>query len=169
MKVQRKKLLRLRSGSERQDSLSAKISLADERELRTLLEELRKRLEVVFRPDTAAPGFERSTPAAGQCAAVATIVNALFGGNLVSAVVQGHSHWFNQIQVGRAKVEIDLTGDQFGHPPLQVANPWSLYPATRTRDFSELKKETISRAAVLAARASLSEVEHSLRRALSQE
>ncbi len=149
-------------------SLSLKIPPEDELELGALLEQLRKRLEREFRPDTAAPGFEQTTAAAGQCAAVAAIVNDLLGGDLVSAVVQGHSHWFNQIQVGNVKVEIDLTGDQFGRPALQVAKPWFLYPETKTRDFSELKAETLSRAAVLAARARLSTVENSLRRSLQR-
>jgi hypothetical protein len=150
------------------DQLVKNSTPKNEQELLALLKELRLQLEREFRPDTAAPGFESGGPAAGQCAAVATIVNDLFGGELVSAIVQGQSHWFNQIRVGEARVEIDLTGDQFGRPPLQMAKLWSLYPDTKTRDFSELKAETLSRAAVLAARAQLTTVENSLRRSLQQ-
>jgi hypothetical protein len=150
------------------DQLVKNSTPKNEQELLALLKELRVQLEREFRPDTAAPGFESGGPAAGQCAAVATIVNHLFGGELVSAIVQGQSHWFNQIRVGDARVEIDLTGDQFGRPPLQMAKLWSLYPETKARNFSELKAETLSRAAVLAARAQLTMVEHSLRRSLQQ-
>jgi hypothetical protein len=154
------------ASSDLESATTLETPLKDECELRAFAENLRRRLETEFRPDTAAPGFQPATPAAGQCAAVATIVNELLGGDLVSASVQGHSHWFNQIRVDDGTIEIDLTGDQFGLPPVQVARPWSLYPGARLRDFSELHAETIFRAAALAASAGLTAVENSLRESL---
>jgi len=164
LEIRRKELLEAPSDSESATTLETPPK--DERELYAFAEKLRRCLETKFRPDTAAPGFEPATPAAGQCAAVATILNQLLGGDLVSARVQGHSHWFNQIRIGGENVEVDLTGDQFGRPPVQVAIPWSLYPGARLRYFSELNAETISRATALAASARLTAVEDSLRQLL---
>jgi hypothetical protein len=138
----------------------------DERELTVFLRGLRAKLEREFTPDTAAQGVDGNGPAAGQCAAVAAIVNALLGGALISANVKGHSHWFNQIPVGLTKVEVDLTGDQYGRAPLQVATPWSLYSGSRIRTFPELTPETLARAAILAERAGLADVESDLRKKL---
>lgn len=135
-----------------------------ERELTLFLQNLRARLERGFSSETAAPGFEGSTPSTGQCAAVAAVINQLLGGNLVSANVGGHSHWFNQISLGEITVEIDLTGDQFGRPPLQISQPSSLYPDTRLRTFNDLKPETLLRSAVLARRAGLTDAETALRK-----
>jgi hypothetical protein len=140
-----------------------KPSPQNEQELGLFLQRLRAELERGFAPDTAAPGFEGKAPSAGQCAAVAAIINQLLGGKLVSVNVCGHSHWFNQISLGNATVEIDLTGDQFGRSPLQMGAPCTLYPDSRIRTFQDLRAETLLRAAILAARAGLTDVETDLR------
>ena len=81
---------------------------------------------------------------------MAILVNMVFGGDLVSAVVEGASHWYNRIN----GAYVDLTGDQFGQAPVQVSTS-ELYPSTRERQPSELSFETKLRAKKLAERAKL--------------
>jgi hypothetical protein len=133
-------------------------------QLTLLLQDLRARLERAFSSETAARGFEGTAPSTGQCAAVAAIINQLLGGSLLSANVDGHSHWFNQISLEDMTVEVDLTGDQFGRPPVQINQPWSLYPDTRVRTVGDLKAETLIRSALLARRAGLADAEAALRK-----
>ncbi len=108
---------------------------------------LRERLDQVFSPDTAVPGSKTYPPSSGHCAAVALIVQALFGGELVSTRLEGESHWFNRVD-GQ---DIDLTGDQFGYPPVQMDT--NLYPDTRVRRDDEVRHETFVRAFRLTVRA----------------
>lgn len=144
-------------------------ALRDETELLIFLQDLRGKLAHHFTSDTAAPGFDINGPSAGQCAAVAVIVNQLLGGQFVSANVRGHSHWFNQIRLAKAKlVEIDLTGDQFGRPPIQITETLPLYPSARMRSSLDLKPETISRAVILAERAGLNNTATGLRLSLDK-
>jgi hypothetical protein len=119
---------------------------------------LRKRLEAAYRPDTAAPGFHGSTPSTGQCAATSVIARELFGGDMVSAKVQGLSHWFNRFKVKEASFDADMTGDQFGRPVLQIAPQGDLYAGTRVRLPEHLNEETLRRARLLAQRANAPEV-----------
>jgi hypothetical protein len=124
-------------------------------------------LERAFTPDTAAKGFPLTTPSAGQCAAVSAIVHFDLGAELASAHVGGLSHWFNRFPVGEASLDVDLTGDQFGQPPVQVAVSGSLYEDTRRRNPSELHVETLERARRLADRAGLSAVSAKIARELA--
>lgn len=124
------------------------------------LGEIRLSLESVFAPDTASPAnTKRWPPSAGHCAAVAVIVNRIFGGEYRSAVVSGESHWFNRIQFGGKEVDVDLTGDQFGRDKIQAVicdqRTGELYPDARQRRPDELRWETIERAELLASRAGL--------------
>ncbi len=114
------------------------------------LEDLRKVLDQVFSPDTALR--HSRTPSAGQCAAVAALVRHRFGGDFVSATVNGQSHWFNRLLCNRSSVDVDLTGDQFGRPSVQIGSPNSLYPCTKLRLPQEMNEETTYRAKVLAER-----------------
>lgn len=133
--------------------------------LESVLMSLRSRLDGAFGPDTAAAGFRSRGPlSAGHCAAVATIVQQILGGDLVSAAVRGQSHWFNRLPVDAAVViDVDLTGDQFGLPPIRVALSDRLFPGTRVRTAAELRPETIERTLNLAERAALHDVAASLR------
>lgn len=117
------------------------------------LRALRHTLEGSFRADTAVPGSPWRGGSDGHCAAVAAVVHELFGGRLASSTVQGVSHWFNLLMLGNEWAFVDLTGDQFGFRPVQVAK--RLYEGTRERAFDELNDETLNRAAVLARRADL--------------
>jgi hypothetical protein len=108
------------------------------------LRKLRKLLEGAFCPETAFPGTV-GTGSAGHCAAVALLVQRMFGYELASTKVEGQSHWFNRF-AGR---DIDLTGDQFGRPSIQVALSGELYPETRLRMPTEANDETLSRSVAL--------------------
>lgn len=132
------------------------------------LEDLRQRLELAFAPDTALPRAvvgqpPECTPSSGHCAVVSAIVREAFGGDLVSASVNGESHWFNRVQVHGDAFDVDLTGDQFGFPRLQIAPPASLYEGTRRRMPEDLNVETLQRAVTLAERAHLIDIASSLR------
>ncbi|GIV04170.1 MAG: hypothetical protein KatS3mg015_3000 [Fimbriimonadales bacterium] len=127
------------------------------------LERLRATLEPAFSRETASPQTSSAgkPPSAGHCAAVAAIVWQRLGGELVSARVQGESHWFNRVKIGERVIDVDLTGDQFGLPPVMAAEPGRLHPGTRPRTPSELQDETIQRAILLARKAGLDDtVEH---------
>ena len=113
---------------------------------------LRKKLDATFAPETALGGIKGSTASSGHCAAVAFIVFNNLGGFLVSANVDGNSHWFNRVTVDAKPVDLDITGDQFGRPDIQIGPEGSLYDGTRIRQPSEVKEETRSRAATLAKR-----------------
>jgi hypothetical protein len=123
--------------------------------LRTELLELRARLEKGFSPDTAWNGLQNEVPSTGHCAAAAAIVWEKLGGSLVSANVNGISHWFNRIQIDDQLLDFDLTGDQFGYPVLQIKPAEELYPHTRERSPDELNDETLRRAVLLARRIGL--------------
>jgi hypothetical protein len=132
------------------------------------LHSLRKQLERAFRPDTAAQGFRGSTPSTGHCAAVAVIVYELLGGVLVSTLIEGHSHWLNRLPLGGRALDVDLTGDQFGRPPVQIGDCGQLYPDVRVRKPDELTDETLLRARLVAERSSISEVVRAIDAALTR-
>ena len=72
------------------------------------------------------------------------------------------SHWFNRIRVDDQLLDLDITGDQFSYPAIQIKPAEELYPCTRERSPDELNDETLYRAALLARRAGLSEVAEAL-------
>lgn len=126
--------------------------IPDRKTLERLLAKLRHRLAGGFSRTTAHPATsELAPPSTGHCAVVAAIVHAQFGGQLVSTSIDHHSHWFNRLRIGQSDFDVDLTGDQFGHPPVQIKSPGRLYHHARLRSASELDAETRTRAAQLAA------------------
>jgi hypothetical protein len=121
------------------------------RELKTL----RAQLEPAFGPETAIPGTKGTVPSAGHCAVVAAIIHDKLGGTFVSAMVSGISHWFNRFVIDGHIVDVDITGDQFGHQPIRIESMGQLFPGTRERKPTELNEETRQRSADLAARAGI--------------
>lgn len=138
------------------------MSQREHQDVSNALAALRARLERAFRPDSAAPGTDWTLPSAGHCAAVAAIVHELYGGEFLSAFVQGQSHWLNRIYIGTHPRDVDLTGDQFSFPAIQISEPYRLYAGLRIRHPDELHNETIGRALLLARRAGFAEVVHAL-------
>jgi len=94
------------------------------------------------------------------------IARELLGGEMVSAKVQGLSHWFNRFRVKEALFDADITGDQFGRPVLQIAPEGELYADTRVRRPEHLNEETLKRARLLAERAGAPEVVDAIAAAL---
>jgi hypothetical protein len=88
----------------------------------------------------------------GHCAVVAILVNQRFGGEFMSASVDGVSHWFNRFRCNGTWIDVDLTGDQFGGDKVRMGVPGSLWNETRPRSGAELNSETLSRSGLLAAR-----------------
>lgn len=131
-------------------------------DIHVALEELRRRLEPAFGPDTAIPNSALEPASAGHCAAVAAIVYARFGGTLVSAIVDGQSHWFNRLHANGTDIDVDLTGDQFGQPAVQITSARTLHEPSRVRAFEQLLEETRHRAVLLARRAELFRVAEEL-------
>lgn len=126
-------------------------------ELTEDLYSIRAALEPAFSYDTAYKYKMGWTPSAGHCGAVAVIVNTILGGAYCSATVDGESHWFNRLSDGNQLYDVDLTGDQFGKPPVQMADVGRLYAGTRIRDFfGSVSPDTMARALRLAQRAKLS-------------
>lgn len=119
------------------------------------LQQLRGRLARVFSPDTAVPGTVASVPSAGHCAAVAAVVKAELGGELISTLVNGQSHWFNRLNHGTVTFDVDLTGDQFGFDEVRLAPAGKLFSPARLRSPEHLNKETLERARILAERTGL--------------
>lgn len=126
------------------------------------LANLRRQLDGAFTEDTAYPGTvasgQLSTASAGHCAVVAAIVQQQFGGDMFSTYVDGEEHWFNRISVGGMQVDVDLTGDQFGKPSVQIGTAGSLYPGATKRLFADLQHEALLRAKRLAERTGLRRV-----------
>lgn len=83
-------------------------------------------------------------PSAGQCAVTALVVQDWFGGDLMRAVVQGQSHYWNRID----GVDFDLTRDQFSEfvPSNEAVRDRAYvlsYPATAKR--YELLRDRVRR------------------------
>jgi hypothetical protein len=130
------------------------------------LRRIRKNLDRGFSSRTAYLKKGKSNSSSGHCAAVAAIIHEILGGRLVSATVNGESHWFNRLEVDGDVLDLDLTGDQFGKEPIQVAKAGDLYSGTKERFSSQLDSETLERAWLLANKAYLDEAARKLKAAL---
>jgi len=77
-------------------------------------------------------------------------VQRLTGAVLLSTYIDGESHWYNRIDLPEGPVELDLTGDQFGFPAVQVSEAQeTLYGQARQRTLSEANAETTARSLLL--------------------
>lgn len=126
--------------------------------LQTTLAELREKLEHGFSPETAAAGFRGTGSATGQCAATTVIAREVLGGEFASASIDRQSHWFNRLHIDGSRLDVDLTGDQFGYPAVQVAAAGRLYSGSRLRHPEEVTAETLRRAVKLSRQAGMPEI-----------
>jgi hypothetical protein len=80
------------------------------------LASLRERLHGAWTRETSVQpdDWTARTPSVGQCAVTALVVQDLLGGDLLRAVVDGGSHYWNRLPNGE---ELDLTRDQFSSFP----------------------------------------------------
>jgi hypothetical protein len=115
--------------------------------IESMLHELRTFVAHAWAEDTVSPSSQwlPLCPSTGHCAVTAMLVRELFGGEYVSAIVAGSSHWFNRISVLGIEYDVDITGDQFGLKRVQVALANRLYEGTRVRLAEQLNTETIAR------------------------
>lgn len=66
-----------------------------------------------FAGTSASENWSYERPETGQCAVTALIVQDILGGELRRAIVNGESHYWNQLDDGTV---IDLTRSQFDQP-----------------------------------------------------
>lgn len=114
---------------------------------RHLLVSLRSDLDYVFAADTSAiqEQWTTRTPSAGHCAVVAILVRYLFGGDFVSTTIDGASHWFSRVPLEGIGHDMDVTGDQFGRPRIQIALMGGLYETARVRSIDDVNAGTWER------------------------
>lgn len=131
-------------------------------------EALRLLLADVFAPDTCTPGaWTPRCPSTGHAASVSALITRSVGAHdpddparpyaeCVSTVHEGQAHWFNRVYVGMYAFDMDITGDQYGFAPIQMATAGALgYDDVRVRAWKDLPLETAVRAATLAERIGL--------------
>lgn len=99
---------------------------------------VRARCDEIFSPETAFPGAVGDAPSSGHCAVVALLVKKLFGGECVSTMHEGRSHWFNRI----GESDVDLAGDQFGRAKVTIEQSGKLFQGTRVRSLADVSAET---------------------------
>ena len=133
-----------------------------------VLTDVRRSLQSHFGPDTAYPGTQSEVASAGHCAIVSAIAALTVGGGLASTTVNGVSHWFNRLSDGKQLWDVDLTGDQFDLPVIQVAPAGELYPSTANESFALLNAETLQRALTLARRSGLGDAVTQLRELVAE-
>lgn len=74
------------------------------------------------------------------------VLATLFDGKYVSTKLEPVSHWYARIQLEDGSlVDVDLTGDQFGHEPVRIKPAGKLYPDSRERAFTEINEQTLER------------------------
>ena len=113
------------------------------------VEVFRRQVAVGWSAETANDEKDHEIRSTGQCAATAVVFQQVFGGVMVSTMVEGVSHWYNQV----GEYDIDLTGDQFGHAPIRMVPKGSLYNDARERTHEEVDGATALRAMLLALKA----------------
>ena len=92
-------------------------------QLRKQLKSLRSAMDEVFKCDTAYGTCNNNSMASGHCMLSALIIQDLYGGEIKGGEVDGIPHYWNKV----CQYDVDLTGDQFLKPPIQVSKK-RLYP-----------------------------------------
>ena len=91
--------------------------------LKKELQTIREAMDNVFACDTAFGDCNNNSMASGHCMLSALILQDLYGGQIKSGKIDGVPHYWNRL----CHVDVDLTGDQFGKPAIQIKKG-SLYP-----------------------------------------
>ena len=117
-----------------------------EERLRFIATNFRYDLELIFSQETANPGSQPYPPSSGHSAVVALLFQALYGGDIFSTMVGGQGHWYNLVRLpGEDWATVDLTGDKFGLPPIQIEVRKHLYPEHRQVYADQINLETRKR------------------------
>lgn len=103
------------------------------------LEDLGRELQDAWCRETSVqPGeWTARNPALGQCAVTALVVQDHLGGDLVQAIVNGISHYWNRLESGE---EVDLSREQFGRS-VRIETE----PGVRSRAYVLSFPDTVSR------------------------
>ena len=84
--------------------------------LKKELKSIRKAMDKVFACDTAYGDCNNNSMASGHCMLVSLVLQDLYGGKIKGGEVNGIPHYWNAF----CHHDVDLTGDQFKKPPIQV-------------------------------------------------
>lgn len=126
-----------------------------EEKLTETLTELHGRLTRSFALDPATKRNPGKPVSSGNCGAAAVIIQALLGGETLATKIVGPGHWLNRIEVQGEMFDIDLTGDQFKLPAIQIAAVGEIYPDAVVTKAKDLDPETLARALEFAEAAGL--------------
>lgn len=104
-------------------------------------------LERAWCQDTSATPDQWSpqNPARGQCAVTALIVQDTLGGILLRTIIEGESHYFNELPDGE---NVDLTLTQFDDPTIKATDPIE----ERSREYVLSYRPTVIRYSLLLSR-----------------
>jgi hypothetical protein len=144
--------------------MTRRYQFTDVSAVRRLAQDARETLKTAFGPDTAydATEYSRSVAAGGSVTkghsySVAVVAWAQFDCDIVSGMAHGERHaWFRAYVRGNKAFDVDLTGDQFGLPEVQVVEAGRLYVGRATvRGIEAIRPPLLRRAERLAMRAGL--------------
>jgi hypothetical protein len=113
---------RIKGRKSKRGSRSVSHTCKTESGLRSELNVLRKAMDKVFSCDTAFGTCNNNSMSSGHCMLSALIVQDLYGGKIMTGSVDGIPHYWNKL----CHMEVDLTGDQFKKPKIQIRKD-SLY------------------------------------------
>lgn len=107
------KLLDMKGGA---GSQNKQHSCIDKRELKRQLKSIREAMDRVFACDTAYGDCNNNSMASGHCMLSSLVLQDMYGGSIKGGEVNGIPHYWNTF----CEHDVDLTGDQFKKPPIQV-------------------------------------------------
>ena len=100
--------------------------------LKKELEDLRAAMDIVFACDTAFGDCNNNSMSSGHCMLASLIVQDMYGGQIKGGTINGVPHYWNSL----CHYEIDLTGDQFKKPAIQIKKG-NLYSSSNPYKFFE--------------------------------
>lgn len=107
---------------------------------------LRKVLEKYFSAETSLSPETWKGGSEGHCVMVSMVLATMFDGKYISTKLEPVSHWYSRVELEDGSVvDVDLTGDQFGHEPVRIKPAGELYSDSRERAFTEINEQTLKR------------------------
>lgn len=110
------------------------------------IHKIRNVLERHFSAETSLAPETWTGGSDGHCVMASMVLATLFDGKYVSTKLEAVSHWFCRLELNdKTVVDVDLTGDQFGHAAVRIKPAGELYPDSRERAFEEINEQTLRR------------------------